>query len=439
MLYYFFALLTAALILLFNNPRSETNRWAAFFLGCASIGGLSGFLLDVGLETWSYAAQFLNLTLTPYGVLLFSVVYAESVSSAKVRLVLKLLLLLPVLVTLAATTFSPVFSINYVLLFLWTAPYYLVSCFLHLAALWREENRRRKQSRLVTSIIIVPTLLAVLILINVGKVISPEFEPFGYVSVFIFYSMAVALLCTFAFGVLGVKLRFERDSLESTMKAVSSGTTMLNHTIKNEIGKIAISTENLKHFVPPEDEQSKQHLQIISNASAHMLAMVTRIHSQMKDIVLREEPCLLDQLIDECVCMHQRLLDDHRIKVKTYYLCRPAVVCDKVHIKEVIGNLLTNAVEAMPAEGTINIRLDNCKKGIALSVQDTGKGIPKDQLTHVFDPFYSTKNHSRNFGLGLSYVYNVMQKSGGSVEISSREHEGTRITLLFSRKKTVQP
>src|SRR5690554_7433769 len=58
-------------------------------------------------------------------------------------------------------------------------------------------------------------------------------------------------------GVLGVKLRFERDPLESTMKAVSSGTTLINHTIKNEIGKIAISTENLKRANPDMDKDRK--------------------------------------------------------------------------------------------------------------------------------------------------------------------------------------
>ena len=61
----------------------------------------------------------------------------------------------------------------------------------------------------------------------------------------------VATICTFVYGVLGVRLRFERDPLDRTMQAVSSGTSMLNHTIKNEIGKIALSTENVKRMLPP--------------------------------------------------------------------------------------------------------------------------------------------------------------------------------------------
>jgi hypothetical protein len=161
----------------------------------------------------------------------------------------------------------------------------------------------------------VPTWLAVLVLINVANVLSPDFEYFRYVSLFIVYSLFVAVLCTFLYGVLGVKLRFELDPLDRTMQAVSLGTALLNHTSKNEIGKIAISSENLKQTIAGNDEKSLQHLQIIGSASDHVMAMVTRIHSQMKDIVLREEPCRLDLLLQDCLSQHEMLLRKHGVGV----------------------------------------------------------------------------------------------------------------------------
>ncbi|HTG69939.1 MAG TPA: hypothetical protein VL921_11805 [Candidatus Udaeobacter sp.] len=145
-------------------------------------------------------------------------------------------------------------------------PYYLISCYLLAASFWKEKDLRLKRSRFITTIIIVPTLIAVLFFIYAAKVVSPDFEFFNYISVFIIYSLAVALLCTFIYGVLGVKLRFEHDPLEGTIRAVSLGAEMLNHTIKNEIGKIAISTENLKGMFPESNQQSTQQMQIIMNA-----------------------------------------------------------------------------------------------------------------------------------------------------------------------------
>lgn len=446
MLYYTFSLLVAAIILLFSRHRSETNRWAAFFLCSASIGGLTGFLTDNGLNGWSETVQILNHVLTPYGVLIFSIVYSELLPRAKTRLWLKGLLLLPAAAMLIRSGFPHELRIDFLWLLFWAGPYYLISCYLLIHSLWKERDRRKKRNRFITTVIIVPTLLAVLVFINIGNALSPEFDFFKYVSLFISYSLAVALLCAFVYGVLGVKFRIERDPLESTMKAVSTGAALLNHTIKNEIGKIAISTENVKRANPELGEESLQHLQIIESSSEHMLAMVARIHSQMKGIALREQLCPLDRLVDECLLHHRQLLDRHGLRVANHYECRPVIRCDAVHIKEALGNLLMNAVEAAATEndakgavkGTIEIWLERDKRGIRLSVRDTGKGIPADQLAQVVDPFFSTKNGARNFGLGLSYVYNVMQKSGGSLELSSKEGEGTVAGLRFPRSKIVE-
>lgn len=436
MLFYFAALFTAAVIVILNNRRNESNRWAAFFLCSASIGGLSDLFKHGGLIVMAETLQFLNYTLTPYGVFVFSIVYS-GLAAKRTTSKLKLFLLIPVATMAVITLVTANKQLFFILLLLWSAPYYLISCYLLIISFWKERDERLKRSRFITTVIIVPTLFGVLIFIYAAKVLSPDFEFFNYISVFIIYSLAVALLCTFVYGVLGVRLRFEHDSLESTMKAVSTGTTMLNHTIKNEIGKISISTENLKSLFPETSEQSKQHMQIIMNASNHMLEMVTRIHSRMKDITLKEEPSQLDQLVDQCIMQHQGLMSKQGVTIKAVYGLRPIVLCDAIHISEAIGNVFMNACEAMPSGGNIEVRLDTNKRGIELFIEDNGVGISADKLGQVFEPFYSTGKTGRNFGLGLSYVYNVMQKSGGKIELAGREGGGTRVTFFWPRKKVL--
>lgn len=221
------------------------------------------------------------------------------------------------------------------------------------------------------------------------------------------------------------------------MRAVSSGAMMLNHTIKNEIGKIAISTENLKNMFPESNQQSTQQMQIIMNASNHMLEMMNRIHSQMKEFTLKEAPVQLDRLIEQCLMQHEGLLKKQGISVIAVYGVRPIVICDAVHISEALGNVLMNASEAMPVGGNITVRLEARKRGIELSVKDNGVGIQADRLGQVFEPFYSSGKTGRNFGLGLSYVYNVIHKSGATVELASREGLGTRVTFVWPRKKVL--
>lgn len=382
--------------------------------------------------------QFINYTFTPYAIMVFSFSYTGLMGFKHTRIKLKLYLSIPILFMMVLFLLLEYSKLFFVVLLLWSAPYYLFSCYILVVSFWRERDIRLKRSRFITAIIIVPTLIAVLLFIYVAKVISPDFEFFNYIAVFIIYSLAVGLLCTFMYGVLGVKLRFEHDPMESTMRAVSTGTSMLNHTIKNEIGKIAISTENLKDLFPDSNEQSKQHMQIITNASHHMLEMVNRIHSQMKDIILHEERIRLDQLIDECLMQHEGLFSKHRVTVKCVYELRPVLLCDAVHIGEALGNVLMNACEAMPDGGTIEITLAAHKSGIELSIHDSGIGISDLKQGKVFDPFYSSGKTGRNFGLGLSYVYNVIQKSGAKIELVSQEGRGTRVSFIWPKKKLLQ-
>lgn len=438
MIYYFLALLAAGIILLGNDPRSESNRWAAFFLWCAAIGGWTDYAADAGYPQAAGLIRFLNQSLTPYGVLVFSMVYSNRYPRRRQRTRLKWLLLLPVVLSAVFERFDPFPGVNEWLLLAWAAPYYLVSCGWLTAAFWQERDRRKKRSRFIVAVIVVPTLLAALGFIYVAQAAWPGFDFFRYVSLFLIYSLSVAVLCTFLYGVLGVKLRFEKDPLDRALEAVSSGTAILNHTIKNEIGKIAISSENLRSAIPDSDGTASEHLRIIEGASEHLMAMVDRIHGQTKELSLRESPCRLDELALECVARHRPLLDDAGIRIRTEFGVRPVVLCDEVHLKEAVGNLLRNAVEAMPEGGEIGIAIRRAKSGVELAVRDGGPGIPADRLSQAFEPFYSTKRGSRNFGLGLTYVYNVMRKSGGSAELSRAAGGGTVATLRFPRKKVIR-
>ncbi|MBN2980173.1 sensor histidine kinase [Cohnella algarum] len=430
MLLYFFALTGAAIVLLAGNPRGEVNRWAAAFLALAAIGGLTDVLRDAGWTQAARAVQYANLVLTPYAVAVFALVYSlPAASPARIRLWKWLLLIPPA--SMLGTTLAFGQGIDYGWLLAWAAPCYAGACFLLVAALLKENNRVKRRNRLMTTLIMVPSLLAVLFLIYAAKLIAPDFDFFRYVSLFFVYSFAVAALSLFVYGVLGIKLRVERDPMESAMQAASSGTHLLAHSIKNEIGKIAIGAENAKRSLSGADEAAREHLALIESASAHLLAMAERVHGRTKRIELRPEPCRLDLLAEAAAARNRERADRNRIDLVCDFSVRPTLLCDPLHVAEALENVLSNAIEALPGGGTIVIGLAQNRNGVSLSVEDNGIGIPKDLLGRVFEPFYSSKSRDGNFGLGLSYAYNVMRDSKGSVELSSRVNEGTRVTMHF--------
>lgn len=111
---------------------------------------------------------------------------------------------------------------------------------------------------------------------------------------------------------------------------------------------------------------------------------------------------------------------------------------DGAQLEMALLNMAVNSRDAMPDGGQLTIRTrvqqaaaDAGASRVQISVQDTGCGIPEALQGKVFDPFFTTKPEGEGTGLGLSQVYGFVRQSGGSVEIHSREGEGTTVTLQF--------
>ncbi|WP_160395516.1 sensor histidine kinase [Paenibacillus sp. MMS18-CY102] len=440
MLYYMFALMTGAIVALLHNWRSASNRWAACFLFVAAIGGGTELLKQIAGKWLADGVDFVNQTVTPFALLVFCLVFTGRLDRmrARGRTATKLILFVPVIVMAAITPFSPELQMNYWLMLIWTAPYYVAACWLLLRSYRREREAARRRTMFITVIVMVPTVLAVLLFIVIGRALYPHIDYFQYVSVFFAYSIIVALPGVFFYGVVGVKLRFERDSMESTMQAIGSGAALLQHTVKNEIGKIAIGAENLKSLMPEANDEAVHQLAMIERASGQIIAMAERLHERMRVITLVQQPCHWDALLDSLAAELSMQCEAQGIQLQVQYAIRPIVICDPVHLREAVGNLLTNAVEAMPDGGRLALKVELNRRYVQLSIQDTGNGIPMEQQRHVFEPFYSTKKRGSNYGLGLSYVYMFMQRSGGSVQLLSHIGEGTTVTLRYPRTALVR-
>ena len=106
---------------------------------------------------------------------------------------------------------------------------------------------------------------------------------------------------------------------------------------------------------------------------------------------------------------------------------------DRYRMQTALMNLIQNAVEAMPAGGVVTVSAcSNTSLGsVAITVQDTGPGIPPLLMPKVFEPFFSTHPEEGMKGLGLSIVQDIMKVHGGEVELKSEPGAGTRVTLRF--------
>jgi two-component system NtrC family sensor kinase len=139
-----------------------------------------------------------------------------------------------------------------------------------------------------------------------------------------------------------------------------------------------------------------------------------------------------NEMIKESLVLIESQLKSAHVRVATD--CDPElhlVLGDKGRLQQVVINLLLNARDAMPDGGEITIRTFKENGNIVFAVSDTGVGIPKDKLSKIYDPFFTTKGVGKGTGLGLSVTYGIIQDHFGSIEVESEEQKGTtfRVTL----------
>jgi two-component system NtrC family sensor kinase len=115
-----------------------------------------------------------------------------------------------------------------------------------------------------------------------------------------------------------------------------------------------------------------------------------------------------------------------------------SLLCDENQIEQALVALFVNAVEAMPGGGKIRVEaaLGAEDGGLSIVVHDSGIGIAAEDLPHVFEPFYTTKKDGQGVGLGLSVVYGIVERHGGSITVDSTMGGGTTFTLNFARTQT---
>ena len=109
---------------------------------------------------------------------------------------------------------------------------------------------------------------------------------------------------------------------------------------------------------------------------------------------------------------------------------------DDQQIEQVLVNLINNATQAMPEGGTLRVNLSRSDGVAAIAVQDTGIGIPAENLDRIFDPFFTTKPEGEGTGLGLSVSYGIISNHSGRIEVDSKVGQGTTFMILLPVKHT---
>lgn len=194
--------------------------------------------------------------------------------------------------------------------------------------------------------------------------------------------------------------------------------------------------------------QRTKHLEDIGKAFNKVLDASDRATKIIKDLldfsrpnVLRKALCDIIEPIESVLLLTEEQLKKHNIEVVRKYGRIPQIKVNRGEMQQVFLNMVTNARDAMlPKGGKLEIRIKQVKKNVEVSFNDTGKGIKKENLDRVFEPFYTTKGavggRSDIFGtgLGLSVSYGIVKRHGGTIEVESDVGKGTTFTVKLPVK-----
>lgn len=448
-----------AAVAITGNPENKTNRWFSAYSIFVVFGILAIALEDqaipfvkvnmAGQTLLLYTLVIIDEFFTtffiyfvPYTLLMFSLSSTGLLQKKPVlgKVKAELLFFIPILTMylifpLHSPYFNPDYNPYFPVIASWAIAYILSALFILMRSLIKEKSNQIKQEKLINLIIIFPATVFILFACYILVIFNVRggyryYLPIAFGEFFIFVALGIK------YGVFGVKLKLEKYRLDTTMRAMTTGTTILNHAYKNEIAKIAICNDNIKASAPlfePEafERYIGENLTIIGNSVKHVLKMTARVQENIQEIILKENLHRLTEVLDDSLRSMTVHIEEKGIQVEKRIGYDAEIMCDSTHLKEVFNNIFKNAIEAMSLKGKLSIAIYKKGKELVVEIEDDGKGIAKENLPFVFDPFFSTKSKKSNFGLGLSYCYNVMKRHGGELEIESLENSGTKVFLKF--------
>jgi PAS domain S-box-containing protein len=183
------------------------------------------------------------------------------------------------------------------------------------------------------------------------------------------------------------------------------------------------------------DEKSLRALRSIETASQRAAALTRQLLTFARRQNVQPQPIQLAERLD---ALREVLNSGLGSKVILVTDVGPEVwnvLVDPNEFETALLNLVVNARDAMPEGGKVTISAKNVPASdqVAISVEDSGVGIPEDVAAKVFDPFFTTKAVGKGTGLGLSQVHGFAHQAGGSVELTSQLGEGTRVTVCLPR------
>lgn len=226
----------------------------------------------------------------------------------------------------------------------------------------------------------------------------------------------------------------ERLLQSEKLAALGRITANVAHEIRNPLTSVGGFARRLQKTVPEGTAERQYADSIVSEVAAleDILRAVLGYSRVSVPRLARED---VREVLDDVLQTYEEMLTKHAIRIERAYGDVPEVRTDKEQAKEAIGNIILNAVDAMPVGGTLTVAVSrervNDISHVAVHISDTGEGITEENLDKIFEPFFTTRVAKRGIGLGLPISKKLMEELGGFISVKSLPGKGSTFSVFF--------
>ncbi|MBU1564028.1 MAG: histidine kinase [Proteobacteria bacterium] len=211
------------------------------------------------------------------------------------------------------------------------------------------------------------------------------------------------------------------------------------HEINNPLAIIMATSGVIRDMLNPEfeldhsSEAINTELTIIDNAATRAKGITKKLQDMGKSSSSCSIPCDINALLDDVLSR----LKKNEFKSKTIEIVTqfspllPSIMAEAYPLRQVFGNIFINASDAISEQGTITVTTETFEGMVSVTINDTGKGIPPEDLKRIFNPFFTTKGGGKGTGLGLSIAASIVKYCSGTIKVNSILGVGSSFTVLL--------
>ena len=228
--------------------------------------------------------------------------------------------------------------------------------------------------------------------------------------------------------------RLEGQLVQSEkMAAIGQLAAGIAHELRNPLAIVMNALWDLRHVLDGSaDSEVGEDLRIAEEEIGRAQSIIKNLLEFSRESGAELERLDVNDLVTRTLQLMQKYLQDNGVRVTTELGAISPCQANLNAMRQILLNLITNAVQAMPKGGDLVLRTaDAGQNTLRLEVSDTGVGIPPEHLTDIFNPFYTTKAPGQGTGLGLSVVHSILQRYRGEIRVASQVDHGTTFTILL--------